>query len=273
LRQRDPALWGSLATLRQAPAAAAGELACQLLGILEIRLDGVLLDRWPRRKAKLVLAALLIYPRGLAQEALAELLSRGEASDAALTTVHVNVSELRRVLQPALKKGEESRYVKLVGDRYVLDAARLAGVDVAAFDAAMREADGLKAGQPDQAEGAYERALAGYRGNLLDEKFFEGYFDEERESLRQRAVKALGWLASRYNRQRRPAEVERALTRMIALAPCEEEAYLDLMDHHLAQDRPELARQAYWDARRALKQQLGLAPGEELEAAFRALPN
>jgi DNA-binding SARP family transcriptional activator len=106
---------------------------------------------------------------------------------------------------------------------------------------------------------------------LLEDGAFQAHFEVEREGFRRRAVAALGWLAAHAGRRGDAAAEGAWLAKAIALAPCDEHLYVHQMRHHLAAGRPERVRQAYWDARKALKQRLGLAPSDALEQAFREL--
>lgn len=250
---------------------ASGGLSMRCFGGFEARLDGVLLDQWPRRKAKLILAALLLYPRGLSLAQMIEVLGGEEVSAAALTTIKVDVSSLRRALEPNLGKGQESRYVLTTDDRYLLDWDAVEYLDMRAFDQAMSQGDRLRDGEPLEAVKAYEQGLSHYRGNLLDDGFFAKYFEAEREKYRQQVVAALLWLARFHADLGDHTSAENALVRSVELAPTEEEAYIALMRHQKNTGRTERIRQVYWDCRKALKAYLGMTPSPEFEAAYAAI--
>ncbi len=250
---------------------AQGGLSLRCFGGFEARLDGVLLDQWPRRKAKLILAALLLYPRGLSLAQMVEVLGGGEISAAAITTIKVDVSSLRRALEPNLGKGQESRYVLTADDRYLLDWDAVEYLDMRAFDQAMSQADRLRDSEPLEAVKAYEQALSHYRGNLLDDSFFAKAFEAEREKYRQQVVAALLWLSRFHQDLGDLSSAENALNRAVELAPTEEDAYIALMRHQRNTGRGERIRQVYWDCRKALKAYLGLTPSPEFEAAYAAI--
>lgn len=273
LHGQDQALWQDLAGLDAPPADAAPTpsrrgtsrlvtpgtppLDIKLLGPLEARVDGVLVDQWVRRKAQLVLAALALYPRGLALPELAELMGGEEAAGSRFTALKVAISYLRHALEPTLPKGAPSAFVGLEHERYQLVAGS-AAIDVRAFEVALDAGD--RAG-----------ALALYRGNLLDEPFFQRYFEAEREQLRGRAVAAALALAAAQRATGELAAAEGVLSRIAAIAQTDEAPYEALMDLYLAAGLPEKARQAYWDCRKARKAQLGLPPSDELEGRYRAI--
>ncbi|MEB3198575.1 MAG: BTAD domain-containing putative transcriptional regulator [Candidatus Sericytochromatia bacterium] len=294
LRNMDAELWNELSTLgaaapvasaaaavaqqvRTAPSLAETEqqaggtaplgLTLRMLGGFEARVDGSAIDRWPRQSAKLILASLAIYPRGLTLVELAEHVGGGEASN--LTRFKVAVSTLRRILEPEVEHGRESRFVQFADERYLLAPDALASVDVRAFENGLTTAERLWAEDPNAAAGRLAETLALYRGNLLDCAPFNDRFLPEREALRFKALQ--GFLRLAAWQKASPNAAEQTLTRLLGLMPWEEEAALALMRHHAAIDRPDRVRQVYWDCRKALKAAFGGTPSEEFEQAYQAL--
>ena len=274
LREQDAGLWEELRILTEdlTAAPAAGLLSINCLGPMEVRKDGVLLDTWPRRKAKVVLAALALYRRGVDAMDLAEVLSQGEVSSGNIQSLQMSVSALRRVLEPQLQgQREASRYVMHKDDRYLLNWSNLEFLDLTAFDQACDKGLALRQAKPFDAAEAFERALAHSRGPLLSDALFGGHFDAERQHYRVRALEMLHWLGGHYGRLMQNAKAESAFGRAVALAPTDEETYLAFMGHFLAAGRPDRIRQLYWDCRKALKAQLGLAPSAEFEGAYEGM--
>jgi ATP/maltotriose-dependent transcriptional regulator MalT/DNA-binding SARP family transcriptional activator len=272
LRGQDRGLWEELQPLEAAPVALESSvpaaLELKVLGPFEARLGGVLLDQWPRRKARLLLAALALKPEGLRADELAELVGHGEANPA--NVLRVNAWALRRVLEPELGKGAPSRYLLVAGDRYRLNPACVATRDLDAFERAMAEADSLKQAAPREAARAIDGAMALVRGDLLDEGGPFAVFEPAREAFRRRCVDALHWLGAHHRRGGDYARAEAALVRAIAIAPCDEGTYMAAMKLYRALGQADRLRRTYWDCRRALKAQQGLTPSEAFEAAYRA---
>ena len=289
LRHQDHALWAELepfvapgapaavaapvpaARPEAAPAApAAGGLEVRCFGGFEVRLDGRPLEHWPRRKAKRVLAALALADRGIDSLGLSAALEEpdGEAGNAA---IRLAVMALRRVLEPELGKGEESRFVRSTADGYVLAREHLAFVDVRAFGEAIARGHKLAAGDAVAAGAAYEQALGHYRGNLFEEPFFAGPFDMDRLRLQRDALAATGFLQRTAFARGDMLAAERWARRAIDLVPGDEGGYLALMRLYHAVGDTDRVRQAYWDHRKALKLELDTAPTPEFEAAYREL--
>ena len=240
-------------------------------GEFEVRVGSLRLDAWPRRKAKLVLAALMLAPHGLTTFDLAELLADAqEKGAAAVNMVQVSVFALRRILEPALGKGAASRYVHLRDERYLLDPGLLAETDLRAFDKAMDEGRRLRKPDPAGAAAAFARAVALYRGDLFAESFFQRWFEAEREAARADVLEALAWLADRHEDAGEDDAAEALLTRAGAIAPVDADVQSRLIDFHADRRRPDRVRRLYWDYRKALKARLGFAPDAAFDEAYEA---
>lgn len=264
LLHHDPRL-GMTPAVAGAPPAAGLDVVG--LGALDVRVDGVPQTHWPRRKAKQVLAALLLYPRGLTLHELGDLLE----ADGQLAPVQRNVSALRQQLEPGLAAHVASRFVAYEDERYRLRAESLGQIDLRAFDAAAVAGDSLRDRDPAAAAVRYAEALGLYGGDLFDDAALRGLFAPEREAYRRRALDLVVWLAG-FERARGGFSAEAAvLERGVAIAPTEESLYMLLMRHHIARGNPERVKPLYWDCRKALKLRLGLAPSEEFEREVSAL--
>jgi DNA-binding SARP family transcriptional activator len=245
LHARFQALQAELEHGPEPVAAKASGLKVHLFGDMEVEKDGARLDSWPRRKAKLLLAILTLYPRGLSVTDLAELLAEGEVGGNAVMIVQQNVSALRKALgQP----------VAFANERYTLTEEPWS--DVREFERHV-------------ADGRLDQAVAVYRGNLLEEPFFERYLGAERERLRRQALDCLFKLAEHCTAIGDFTNARARLERAVQLAPIEWEATERLMAHHADRKQPERLQHAYWDYRKALKARLGLTPDDENERAFK----
>jgi ATP/maltotriose-dependent transcriptional regulator MalT/DNA-binding SARP family transcriptional activator len=246
-------------------------LDVRCFGAFEVRLGGQTLDDFGRGKARVLLAALVLFPRGVHRLDLAQMLYGSEpAAEQNLRSV---VSALRKALEPALASRAPSRYLSLEDERYRLAPGALGSSDVVAFEAAWAAAEQAHtAGQGDVQEAAVQELAALYRGELLSESVFEGYFAGERERFRREALHALGRLGAAQLEARRHTAALGTLARLVALDALAEAPVLLLIRTQVALGAPELARFAYWDLRNRLKA-LGERPSEEFEQAYRELVN
>lgn len=247
------------------------QLAIRCFGTFEVKLGGVVLDQWPRRKSKLILAALILSPRGLRLADLAEQLGAEDFTSAVQRTFQSDLSALRRSLEPELAKGETSRYLKLVDDRYTLAWDQVGLLDVRQFDLAIARGRELRETDPEVAAGAFAEAIGYYRGTFLEDGLFQGLFEGPRESFRREAVEAMLWLDGFYQSHQQPDQAEEVLKRAIAIEPCEEELYIALMRLYQTLGRPVMVRKIYYDCRKALKSQLGVEPSDVFEKAYKVM--
>ncbi|HEY9723577.1 MAG TPA: hypothetical protein V6D47_16315, partial [Oscillatoriaceae cyanobacterium] len=124
----DPGLRVAQAAPRAPRVEAGPRLHLRCFGPLEVRLDDQLIAHWPRRKSKLILAALALYPRGLSPTELLELLGPGAGESA--SSLKQSVSTLRKTLEPALGTREASRFIAFSDDRYTLRWDAVGEVDL-----------------------------------------------------------------------------------------------------------------------------------------------
>ncbi|MEB3198024.1 MAG: BTAD domain-containing putative transcriptional regulator [Candidatus Sericytochromatia bacterium] len=245
--------------------------AVRCLGAFEFLRDGVALDHALRKKTKLVLAALVLHPRGLTVSSLAEVLGLQSVTPGNLKTLQADVVAIRRALEPELASGKASRYLRFEEDRYVLDWTLLGESDLMRVERELSRAEAQMLTDPAAARAGIERALADVRGNVLPEGFYASYFEPVRDGLRRRVSRACSWLARLQCERGEFKRADDTLRQALALAPCDEEHYLAMMEVQRQLGRPERVRQVYWDCRKALKSEWGVSPSEAFERAYRDL--
>lgn len=232
------------------------------LGTFEVRVDGIRIEAWPRKRAQHLLQALLLYPRGLTRPALAEAI--GEQSADGLRTAW---SALRKILEPDLGARAPSRFLYSDDERCGLVLEQISYCDVHAFEKAVTEAARLEATDPSAAAGCYSEAVRHVRGPLQGGESFSA----EREAIAGRARAAWLWLVEYHQRRGDGRAAESVLQDASSVAPDDEAICLALMKHHHQQARTDRVRLTYWDFRKALNTLQGLKPSEELERFYREL--
>jgi TolB-like protein len=224
-------------------------LAVALLGGFEIRSDGVPRDLTGQKERALL--AILALPPGVGhpRERLAGMLwgDRGEAQ--ARDSLKHALARLRSALGPDT----------VVADR---QSARLdptaVDVDVARFEALLRD------GRPE----AIERALALYRGELLDgisvrDPGLSNWLAIERERLRRLAETAAARLLAEAEAAGARDRAALAARRLLALDPLRENAVRALMRQHRDRGEGAQALKLYVGLRDRLHRDLGVRPEPE----------
>lgn len=234
-----------------------------ILGPVEVVADdGPLQLGGPRQRATLALL-LLNANHVVSIDGVADALYAGRPPVTAVTQVHKQISELRRVL------GLDS--IRTQGSGYVINLARKQ-FDLARFEGLM--ADAAAATSRSDAAGAsrlLKDALARWRGQALgdlrDEEFFLPHarrLEELRRTAHERLAEAELALG-------RHAEVAAELERLVALHPLRESLRALQMLALYRSGRQAEALEVFTRARVELVERFGIEPGSALRAAERAI--
>lgn len=211
------------------------------------------------RRAGELLAVLLLAPgRSLSFEQIAEALWPDKPPGAAQTAFHHATSALRRALEPDLPEKFPSRYLEVEEGQAVLHLPSGSWVDVDAFEAHCRQAE-------------WEEALALYGGEFLPEYRYADWTIIPRECLLLLYQQALLEAARARLAAGQFAEALEACRRLLALEPWHEEAALLGMRACVALNDLPGARRLYLALEKALREDLGTIPQEELRSFYRSL--
>ncbi len=236
---------------------AAPLLRMDLLGRAEISLGETALTGQLPGKALALLAYLALNRRPHLRPALAALLWSETGDEDALASLRQALAKLRRAAGPHL----------LIA-RQTVAFNHSAGclIDVDLF---LAEADDLPVRLDAAAAVRLGDALARYQGELLhglalrEAPLFEEWLAEQRERLRERALRALAALMDYHSARGAPEAARDYGQRLLLIDPWREDVYRALM-RLLAQDGRRSAALALFETcRRTLAEQLGLAPTEE----------
>jgi TolB-like protein len=221
-----------------------------LLGVFEMRGAADRPIAVSAKKSRGLLAILALSP-SVPREKLANLLwsERGDAQ--ARSSLRQTLASLRRDLGPV----HES--LIMAGDeRISIDQIR-AEIDVVAFQrlTVTEDAESLR------------QALTLYRGELLEDTMisdpaFDEWITEQRARLHDLAV---GTIERLWAMESGPRRIDLA-KRLVAIEPLKESAHLNLMQSYAEAGEDGLALQHYAACRNLLKAELGITPGEEIEA-------
>jgi len=245
-------------------------LTIRLLGRFEVRRDGVPIpdEAWGRRKTETLLKVLLTDPgRVFSQDQLLEALFGGEDPERALNNLFGRVSQLRRGLEPELKRGVDSTFIHREGQGYYFHVDGPCWIDTVEFVRLLREGEGhLRSGRNAEATEAYESAVGLYRGEFLEADRYEEWTLEARKQWQERYITALTQLADAYANAGDRHRAVMACRTAFELRPSRESVLQQLMRyHHAAGDRSE-ALQVYERGVEALKRDLDVEPSAETAA-------
>jgi TolB-like protein len=230
------------------------KLEIRLLGGLEVLLDGNPLT-FPTRHSALVLACLAMAPEmRLTRGRITELLWTDRAEEQARATLRQTLYRLKSViggLEPAILQGNR---------RHVWLSAGSVWCDVMAFKQALGgDENGLA------------EAFALYNGELIEGhgvggETFEAWLSDERISLRKLATDSFFRLAENQHADRRFADVEATVRKLLAIDPLDEPVHRLLMSACALQDQRNAALNVYKEFCRLLQNELGVDPEPETVA-------
>ena len=205
-------------------------VAIGTLGGLSVAIGAVPVPEaaWPTA-ARRLLELLLCLPgyQATAQQA-ARLLWPRHLPRSALNSFNVALHGLRRMLEPDLTAGADSRYVIRQGRVYRLRLEQIA-CDVDEFTKLVRHAS-----RPlgDEAAASLEAAVALYRGDFLAGSS-EEFTQEKRTRLRRLMLDTLERLGEWHSEGGRAPQALRAYNRLLELAPHREDVWARVLELHL----------------------------------------
>ncbi len=232
-------------------------------------------EAWKNAKTKALLE-ILASERGrvfAADELMERLWPGGELSvRSAASNLRSRVAELRRILEPDLSRGERSRYILTRRGGYALSSESDCWIDTEEFS--QLEELGRRAyreGDFESAVGAFERAVALYRGEYLAEDRYEEWALQIRERWRERFVELLSLLADCLARRGEYARAILSLERALSESPLDERLYRQMMVYAFCGGERARAVRAYERCCRVLERELGERPSSQTEELYRQI--
>jgi TolB-like protein/Tfp pilus assembly protein PilF len=247
-------------------------LKIRTLGAFQVERAGVEIpdDAWPRNKTRDLFKVLLTAPGDVfTVDQLIESLLPDAEVDRATSNIRARVSELRGVLEPDLKRGTHSQYIKHVGEGYAFRLDSDCWVDAPAFESGLAEAHRLSdRGLWEEAVEAFEDALALYHGDFLAEDRYAEWAEGTRRQLRERHLEGLTRQAACYAELGRLRQAISCCQRILSIEPYRESAIRSLMEHQSAAGQRGRAIETYQEGERALREHLDVEPAPETRAAY-----
>ncbi|MFF5900839.1 BTAD domain-containing putative transcriptional regulator [Streptomyces argenteolus] len=246
-----------------------------LLGPLEVRRAGTVLDPGPRRQRLLLIRLLIADGQAVSPQVLCEELwpqQPGRSPSAALSSLHAHISKVRAILEPQHLRRQGS--FEMLVTQPLGYALRVApeNRDTVRFERSVDQAHRfMDQGRPDRVVEEAQKALDMWRGAAFADAGHHLFAAQETarlDELRQttREIRTTGLLL-----QGRITEALNAAEEITARHPLRETGWaLLLRALYLAGRHPE-ALQRYTEVRRLLADELGLEPGPLLRALHQGI--
>ena len=250
--------------------ARAWPLVIRCLGRIEVVVGSDPVLRWPRKKVKVLLGALLLAEKGIGRHRLEEIVFPESGGDVS-SYLDILVSALRRLLEPGLGHRQPSRYLQ-VRDQYYCFEASGAWIDIFEFEQLHRRATAaLRSDRELEAIATLERAIALYRGDLLGDEECLDAFIFPRQRYRLMAIEILERLAEHYLGGSDPEKGRAFAERLLGIEPVHEEAHRHLMRFYGRSGRLELVAAQFNLCRQSLESEIEAEPSEETVALYHRL--
>lgn len=238
-----------------------------LLGRLQVRQGGRIINRFRTYKTGVLLAYLAFYPqRPHPREEVIEMLWPECEPALGRNSLSQSLSSLRHQLEPP---GVPAGAVLLADRATIRLNPEAICTDVAEFEASLkavaRAEEQKKATLPFLVE-AVER----YHGELAP-GYYEDWILRERERLAEAYLRTLDRLIAQLEQA---GELERALDyahRAVKADPIREESHADLIRLYAAAGQPAAALRQYQELKRTLEKELGISPDPALHAFVQKL--
>jgi DNA-binding SARP family transcriptional activator len=243
----------------------------QILGPLEVTRDGSPLSL-PGSKQRALLAILVLNANDVvSSDRLIDELYEGHPVDKALAALHVQISALRKVLEPERSQRREDALVVTRPPGYML-RIEPGQLDLDAFDALVSSGrEALAGGDAETASNRFRDALALWRGSPLADLALESWAQTDIARLEERRLGAVEERIEADLALGRHHELVAELEALVADHPLRERIRRQLMLALYRCGRHAEALAAYRDARTTLVDELGIEPSRELKALEQAI--
>ena len=222
---------------------------------------------WGRQKTRSLLKLLLTrHDHVFSRDEIIEALWPGASPKAAERSLRVTVSLLRRVLEPDLARGSDSRYVHQKRPGYSFDCEVDCKVDAWEFEKHRREADDARRVERiDDAIREYRAALGYVSGEFLAEEPYEEWAMEAREEWRERQLTLCSDLSECLALKGHYAEAIETCKSALSLDGYREDLHRRLMLYHYCAGEQNLSLRAFRSYASMLREELDADPSAELE--------
>ncbi len=243
-------------------------LCLRVLGTFEVVLDGTAIpeEAWPRRKTRDLLKVLLTAPGDVftVDQLIDALLPDADVSRAR-SNIQARVSELRHTLEPNLKKGSDSQYIRHTGEGYAFNTDSDSWLDVVEFSRKILDAHRLadKSRWAEAVE-AFDQALSLYRGEFLAEDRYEEWAAVTRLDLRSRCLDAQSRLAECYAKLDRLRQAISCCEKVLGIESHRESTIRQLMEYQAAMGERTKALITFETGAEQLKERLDVEPSSDL---------
>ena len=242
-----------------------GRLRIHLLGPTIVwRPDGSLVEGplWRRIKVRALLVFLVLQRGPVPRETLIEALWPDLDYEAGLRNLNTTVYNLRRSLEPDLKRGSDSVYIIYEGGNYRLSSSQSHWLDVQAFEQGIRHARVER--DREKAILVYKETLALYRGEYLTDLGNTAICSSgEQHRLSERYLAAMEEMGLLHEQNGQDVKARELYQKIMAIDHCRETVCQRLMKLLIRQGDHTTAANYCRRLNEALRLELNVLPTKE----------
>lgn len=235
-------------------------LAIRTLGSFEIFYDGKPITL--KRQSSLRLLQFFITHRNKKIEK--DMIIDTVFPDGSLTSIenhfNVSLSVLRKTLEPDLKSGVHSRFIKRFGNQYLFDTEEV-DLDIELFMGLTNE-DGFQDMQK------LEKAVTLYHGDYFEEYPYETILENERDRIRDTFVKTSQTLAQYFFKEKDYQKCFEYFERILDRDPYQEDIYFDYLEVLLQKKLFSKASKVASDMEQFFADEMGISVNDQITQIF-----
>ncbi|AGB40747.1 ATP-dependent transcriptional regulator [Halobacteroides halobius DSM 5150] len=247
-------------------------LRISALGCLEIYRgqEKISSDEWKRKKAKDLFELLLVKQGQLIpRDRICYLLWPNKDKEAAERNFSVTLSFLNKVLEPSRRRRETPFFIIKKGNSYGLNQQAAYFYDVNYFEEIINQ--GKETNKMVVKINYYHQALDLYQGGFLKNSLDKDWIQQENNRLELLFLEIAEELLKYYYQQQDYETSLEVIDKILKQNKCYEQAYLYKMKIYFQLGRREYAIKTYYNCKKTLKEELNLAPSNNIEQYYSLL--
>ncbi len=234
----------------------------------------ILPSEWRREKARRLFQVFLTCRHTLLdRDQILEMLWPDQDPETAKRDFKVALSTLCKVLEPDRPEGMPPAYIIRDGSRYGLRPGADIWLDVEELEEEIAQGDRCFDREPERALEHYQRALALYRGDYLEDCLYESWCNEERDRILSLYLRAAERAAELLARKESWDEVLSVCRAILAKDPCWEQAYRLMMLAYARTGRRAQALRTFKQCAEQLRRELQIDPSPATVQLYEEIRN
>lgn len=236
------------------------KLTLKLLGTFEVCYGNKPIKITRKASRRLLFLLSSYYKRSWSKEEIIGRLFPDDSEDCASNQFFVALSQLRKELEPNLKKGKHSSFIEFDGSHYQFKIENV-DFDVKVFEDFIYNQKNKNV--------SVEFLINLYGGDLLEEYPYEEFLYEKRTELKNAYIKFLNSRIIEYIKGDCLDHLDLLFEKLIQADPYDEQSYLNYIDYLLRRDLRIKAQQIGNRAIRFFKQELNISIEKEIGVSLK----